>query len=176
MIWKKTAINSYSKKELLGIIAESIEEHKITITTVEIYTMGTVGTALSELSQNIEIGYKCGITSPRPAMIRSFFKLHEVNIQTSLCTDLAAEKIAKKSRLKYGSSYSVFISEVNKKTNCVVISAVSSLRTYTRVVQLTEDVEQSISQARYFAIYELARLIYNEVNQAIPIEERGRAL
>jgi len=135
--------------------------------------MGKVGTALAECTYGMEAGYQGGMNSPKPAIIASLFGMDG---QKHLYTDKAATKIAKTSRKNRESDYSVFVSEPSKDSEYVFISAVSSLRTYTRVVELTEDVEHNVSQARYFAIYELARLIYNEVNQATPVKDRKKAL
>lgn len=173
MTWKKTAINSYSKKDLLEIIFESVKKHKFTICSAEMYTMGRVGTALAECTYNLEGGFTNGMNSPYPKILDAIL---EMGGKTHLYTDKNAIIAAKCSRNHHDTDYSVFVSEPNEKSEHVLVCAVSKLRTYTKIVELTEDEDYNISQVRYHAIYELARLIYNEINQATPPKERGRVL
>jgi hypothetical protein len=172
MTWKKTAINSHSKQELLDTIADIIREHGTTISTAEIYTSGTLGTALAECTYDIEGGYKGGVNSPMPGMIASILKIEE----ESLFVEENASQAARSTRYHHETDYGVFVSEKSPGADFVTVCAVSKIRTYSRAVPISRDNAYDTSQVRYYAIYELARLMYNEVHQSIPIKERKKAI
>lgn len=172
MTWKKTALNSHSKIELIELLAKTCKESKSTISVTDFYTNGTIFSDLTKGSCDSFL--MIGMNSQKPSALLKVLGGKKLCVD-DFQTESGMEKIAHCTRGFSESEYSLVISPVLEK-NAVHICAVGKRRVYMRVCDLTGDQEKDSLQVGYHAIYELTRLVFNEVKEHIPTQERGIVL
>jgi hypothetical protein len=172
MTWKKTALNSHSKAELIDILGKTCTESNTTVSTADFYTNGTT---FSELTKGKYNGWlTSGSNSQMPHILLGVLGGDKLT-QDDFLTEAGMEKIAHCTRGLKESDYALVISPPIKD-GIVNICAVGKRRVYMRSFELSGDEAHDISQVRYYAIYELTRLVFNEVKESIPINERGAVI
>jgi len=171
MTWKKTAINNkYSKEELLLAITECLVVNKLTVSLCDMYTSGTT---TKELLQYLRTPkqFKGAITSGCKDSINVILGVCDCDNPDSFMTEEKMTKACERLRQTFLSDYSLFITHEHKGS--VGICVQSKVRTYLMTYEIQgEDYHYTRSQVRYKALNELAKIIYNECNQAIPVKER----
>ena len=172
MTWKKTALNSHSKAELVEILAKTCSESKSTVSVSDFYTNGTT---FSELCGTKYGNYlTSGVNSPMPHVLLGVLGNGKLNEEDFL-SESGMERIAQCTRGLLKSEYALVISPAIKH-DIVHICAIGKRRMYLKCFELTGDDAHDLSQVRYQAINEITRLVYNEVKENIPIKDRDAVL
>lgn len=179
MTWKKTVIsNKYSKQELLNMIQEYLSTDNLSVSICDMYTDGTISTELSELLV-CPGEFKGSIASSCLDSVNVILGVCDCDNPEDFIVEEKMSKACERMRQIFRSTYSLFITHERHTTKddeiqCEVgICVQSRMRTYSCTISVSgEDWHYTRSQVRYKALYELARIIYNECNQAIPVKER----
>lgn len=154
---------NYTKSKLLYTLKDMCETNKKTFCVFDIYTSGQLYKELSYL--------KCCVGNMffnNSKEAKSFLSLET---KGGIDNADALSKASKKARELYKADFSLFISSFNSDINAVKIFAQSDLRTYCINIKL-DDEESPIESISHKAIYELTKLVYNEIHQSIPTKER----
>lgn len=161
MIWKKaTTANKLSVNKLIKTIYEHLSIEKQSVAICDMHNSN-----LLKIKESICISGV--IVTDSLDSLNTLLGVCECDNPENFMTVEKMAKVCERLRQAFKSDYSLFISHEFKGQ--IGICVQSKIRTYVTTLETSEYSKKTV---RYKALYELAKIVYNEANQSVPIKER----